>query len=258
MDFIKKHYEKILLSIVLLGLAAVATMFPVKFNAAANLLDREFVEPLDQPAMPPMDIEGDTNLNITVKVDLGEHHVVNPVEWSRKGTRGYPYRSADRLGAGAAVVRNIVPQTLIIDFVGLRPGSSARPKYVMSVGIQDEGRPKVRKQTLELNQRGKSFTIRGVEGPPANPTAVVLEMEDSKITLTVRKGEPYKEIIGYKADLFYPPTQRELKGVEEKDQITLGNERYEVIVVSANEVIVSKPADRHITKERVSIYWNKK
>src|SRR5882724_5492339 len=90
MDFLKKHYEKVLLGVVLLGLAVALAFLPFKIaSEKANLESAR--EALIQRPVKPL-----TNLDLTVPeaalkrvaasfgIDLStSNKVFNPVPWQR-------------------------------------------------------------------------------------------------------------------------------------------------------------------------------
>src|SRR5262245_4632431 len=90
MDFIKKNYEKILLSVVLLGLAGAVAYLLIKIpkekEELAQIRDR-----LLTPKPKPLDPVDMTRLNTAYKrLDTparlnysGDHNLLNPVQWQK-------------------------------------------------------------------------------------------------------------------------------------------------------------------------------
>src|SRR3974390_220798 len=114
MDFLKKHYEKLLLGIVLLGLAVAAAFLPIKINSERAMLDQKKSE-LTHPKVVPL-----TNLDLTgpedalklmatpALINFSEpNKLFNPMPW-QKAPDGRLIR-ADRVGPSALSVTNITP-----------------------------------------------------------------------------------------------------------------------------------------------------
>ena len=96
MDFIKKHYEKIVLSVVLLSLAVGAALLPLKVSdVRQNLEDTQAgLTVRSKPKLfKPVDL---TTNEIVVKRSLNvkpfdfatPHNIFNPVEWRKKPDGG--------------------------------------------------------------------------------------------------------------------------------------------------------------------------
>ena len=103
MDFVKKHYEKILLSVVLLGLVGALVFMPFMITSDRHRLARHAarassatsVKPLD-----PLDLTRETNvlerLQSPYKLDFSTtNKLFNPVQWQRAAD-GTPHQNQNR------------------------------------------------------------------------------------------------------------------------------------------------------------------
>ena len=119
MDFLKKHYEKILLGVVLVGLAgAVVSMLFVISGEQQRLQD--MANSVLHPNVRPL-----TNLDMTiaeqalkraatpVSVDLGPpNRLFNPMAWQKSSDGRLLPR--EKVGPGLLVVSNVQPLYLIL------------------------------------------------------------------------------------------------------------------------------------------------
>src|SRR5438477_1176675 len=123
MDFLKKHYEKVLLGVVLLGLAVAVAFLPFKIASERQKLE-DMRNTLIHPKVKPL-----TNLDLTLyqssltlmatpsQIDLStSNRLFNPMPWQQ--TRDVPPRliRSDKAGPTAAVATNIVPLYLRLTF----------------------------------------------------------------------------------------------------------------------------------------------
>src|ERR1017187_7499156 len=120
MDFVKKHYEKILLSVVLLGLMGVLVfmlyLIPSDRQRLADIrlsIISHAVKPLD-----PLDLTRETNVSARLqspyKLDFSTtNKLFNPVQW-QKTPDGRLMKLASGNEVGLAVITKITPLCLIL------------------------------------------------------------------------------------------------------------------------------------------------
>jgi|SRR5207249_4607016 len=116
MDFLKKHYEKIILGIVLVGLAAAVAFIPFKVASERKDLEEQRIILIQRNAKPL------TNLDLTVPetalkrvatplaLDLATpHRLFNPMPW-QKGASGQLIKYDDsHIGPKAVTVTKVTP-----------------------------------------------------------------------------------------------------------------------------------------------------
>ena len=138
MEFLKKHYEKIILSVVLLGLAVVAAYLPIKVNQekeSENTRKQSLIGAAAKP-FPPVDLSTNeavlTKVKTPIKFDIsGRHNLFNPVPWvKRPNGELIKVQTGDEIGIGALEVSAINPLHLIISFDGIAgdPSAAKDPK----------------------------------------------------------------------------------------------------------------------------------
>ena len=87
-------------------------------------------------------------------------------------------------------------------------------------------------------KKGRAYIIRGIKGAIDDPDALALEIVDTGQTVTISKNNPFKEVDGHIAEMFYPPESRNLPKVKLDDNIALDNEEYKVVEITNNLVRV--------------------
>lgn len=254
MDFLKKHYEKILLGIVLLGLAAAFVYLPFKIAAEKQQLT-DMESSLLRPKYKPL-----TNLDLTfadsalkkmgapVSLDFGPpNRLVNPRAWQQ--THDTPPRliPTDKTGPMAVVVTNITPLYLSVTLDEVRPADPAdpasTPKYLISVEKQAAPRrdqQKKRPYLCKVGEKNENFQLKEIGGAPDNPTNIVLVLSDGE-TVNINKEKPYRRVDGYMASLYYDPQKKRWTDQRMGQTLNINGEDYKIVAISKDEVVLSAP-----------------
>src|SRR5262245_12068099 len=124
MEFLKKHYEKIILSVVLLGLAGVAAMLPIRVNKEKENEEARKQQLLAAPVKAMEDINLSTNRAVLEKVKApiqfdiaGRHNLFNPVPWVQTPAGALiKVQTGNEIGIQALEVTAIKPLDLIVKF----------------------------------------------------------------------------------------------------------------------------------------------
>lgn len=255
MRFLKAHYEKIILSIVLLGLAAAAALMPMKVSAEREKEDARKTELIGKKVAPFPPIDLSSNVAALERLDqpehlklAGEHNLFNPVRWQRLPD-GRIQKGAS-VGLNAVKIINITPLHLRVFFDGVT-GEAPNFKYIISE-IRENERAAKQPRTAVKGQENTWFKLEDVEGPPENPTAVKLTLKPTANTkekdpVIVGPQQPYERIIGYSADLQYEPDNLIKKNLRVHDDITFGGETYNVVAITQNEVVLSAKSNKKQT-----------
>src|SRR4030095_6461287 len=115
MQFLKKHYEKILLSVVLLGLAAASAALPWMVGQTQDQIENMVTSVKKSKPKPwsPLDLSTNQQINQRiegpVKVKLaGEHNLFNPVKWVRTADgRIKKIVTGNEMGVGALRITKV-------------------------------------------------------------------------------------------------------------------------------------------------------
>jgi len=244
MQFLKKHFEKIILSAVLAGLGAAAFWLSVAVKDARESLTSGFVDPPTARPLPGVE----SNLAV-LRVALqkltdappitlsGDHNVFNPVTW-RRASDGKLFKMT-RSGVEALEVTKIAPLYFTISLL-----SKVGEGYKLTA--QPPKGPKVMSQFARPHEPKptplKPYTIVGTNAPPENPTllAVQLLIPETKETVTVTTNTPYKRVVGFVADLKYSgsDTTNVFTNRSVDDALQFSGESFKIIAIASNAVTV--------------------
>ena len=266
MRFLKKHYEKVILSIVLLGLVAVAAAIPYKVSQVRESLEetKSKVKKTPPKAFQPVNLTtNETTLRRfagSIKFDLSDDHTVfNPARWEKRPNGSLAKLPSGRyLGPGALVVNRIAELSLIVSFDNVAvTGTPENPRYNYGFVVVRETDPSPRKtQIAMLGQKNSLFTLNKVEGPLEAPTEMLLVLRDENQAIRVTKGQPFRRVVGYAAELEYPPRRQKFPRLfKVKDSLKLDGdpESYKIVAIDASEVVLSAES----TQKRTSIKWTR-
>lgn len=246
MDFLKKHYEKIILSIVLVGLAVAAAGLPLQVSRVNALLEDTRTDMLRRTKPKPFQPLDDylrTNRAVVQRLAAGAsdiklaagHNVFNPVEWKKRPDGSiYKVLSGSELGAGALEITKIDELRLIISFEV--PGGDA---YRVNFLRESDKNPKPVTRTAKVGVPNDLFTITQAEGSSENPDALLIQLKDGKDQLRVPKQGGYNEVIGYAADLRYVPGKQVFQRRRKGDSLKIEDETYKIVAIDRNEVVLS-------------------
>ncbi len=247
MGFLKKHYEKVLLSVVLLGLAIAAYWLPMAVQQARTE-SKVPVAPArpKSNSIPALDFKTElaalkAMASPTPVSFSGEHRLVNPATWKRM-----PDGSVKKflsMGADALVITTIRPLFTIITY-----DRAASSGVYINVQQQAKGESKFQ-EYLKVGEQSKSklFTIREVKGDVDDPSEVVIKLADLQETVSLKKGQPYQKVDDYSADLKYPPENKSFSGKRKGELINFGGENRKIVYIGGNEIRITEQTGNQIT-----------
>lgn len=221
MEFLKNHYEKLILGLMLLLMAAGAVMLVLEVGTVQEELDKykKMIVNHDGKAPPTVDL---TNL-VKVLKEVGNppqldfvkvHKLFNPDPWY-VGTNG-DLIAGTNVGVNALVVLSITPLPLILELASVttndRPSVRVNMTRMFSKTPQDQTRKSV---SMALNVTNTANTIdaarklvllpREIGGTPEAPT-VSFELHDPNkdpLKFTISKTHAYTNVMDYAAHILY-------------------------------------------------------
>ena len=264
MDFFKKHYEKVLLGVVLLGLAVGAALLPWMISGERKTLQdladdirKRPVKPLPELELSP-EWQKATNLLLRagapMNLDLSsDNRLFNPVQWQKMPDgRLIKIAQGNEIGVNAVVVTKLTPLDTVITLESVLKFESGPPRYM--IGIKREAAANLRDRGLRTVGAGvnekkekEGFIIREAKGPADNPE-LTLELTDTGDRVSLSKAKPFKRADGYMADLSYPPEKRTWVNQRVGSHIRIGNEDYNLVAISADEVVLSAPSGKKTSR----------
>ena len=249
MDFLKKHYEKVLLGVVLVGLAIAAAALPFFISSEQDKL-HSLTSGVLNPKVQPL-----TNLDMTLPegalkrlatpatIDFGPpNRLFNPMPWQKAADNKLILGT--RVGPTALVVTNINPLELRLTLDSVTTVSDTGPKYV--IGIEKQAAPvpaqRSKKQaycTLNPPSKNETFAMLDVKGPPDDPTQIIVELKDTGEKAVIAKDKPFKRVDGYTADLHYDLEKKAWGNRRVGSQVSFNGEDYNIVAINQNEVVLS-------------------
>ena len=136
----------------------------------------------------------------------------NPVEWERAvdGTL-IKIDSGNEVGPAAVTITSITPLYFMLTLDSVQTNEFG-VRYI--IGVERQAAPVAwqrakRQHYASVGEKNEAFTITAVQGPPANPTQLILQLTDSGETATISKNKPFRRVDGYMADLKYRSRREE-------------------------------------------------
>ena len=246
MEFLKKHYEKMVLGVVLLGLLGSLVFLPVYIAADKQRLT-DLIARVTNPrvkALPDLDLTVPTavvtRLQSPLQLDLETgNKVFNPFEW-QKSLEGKLILKDKSTGAQVAVVTNITALCLVLTLDSVITNELGAT-YVIGVEKQTAATAVRRRKTTHYvsmsNKSNDTFSLVEVKGAPESPDALVLKLVDSGELATLPHDKPFQRVDAYVADLYYA-LEKNVFHCHVNDKIAFGGTDYLVSDISKNELIL--------------------
>ena len=258
MNFIKKHYEKILLGGVLLGLFAALLYLPIAIGRDKANLQQTIEGIIKKRPKPiePLDMSEQNSaldrVQSSYELDFeNTNRLFNPMPWQMTSDRRLiELRSGKEVGPEAVEVAKVAPLYFILRLESIEPANQfSAARYVVSIERQDapiapQRRP--RKHWLSVGEKDAELSLMSATGPADNPQ-LTLQWIDSGEQVTISKTKSYREVIGYAADLKYPVQNKHWDDQRVGALINLNGKDYKVVVIDANEVVLSAQANQKKT-----------
>jgi hypothetical protein len=248
MDFLKKHYEKIILSVVLLAMVYFALGLPRKINQEREELTT-YQKDLEGGAtnrVPTLDLSGREQLVRQLSSPVtnqfaGAHNVWNPVQW-KQGREGIVRVPSQDDVVNQFKITAIRPLKFT---VAIEEGTSGTGDALrIRVAVTDQSRmpktlqrPQLRNPKLS-GDANDLFKLISYKGDPNRLTELVLELRKGARQITLSAGKPYEEIVGYEADAVFELDGKPYKELREGSQLRFDREGYKVIAITASNVTI--------------------
>jgi hypothetical protein len=257
MEFLKKHYEKLILSVVLLGLAAAVAALPMKVSQEKQK-EEDRKQALINPAVkpyPPVDLTTNQNVLTKVKTPItfeisGKHNLFNPVPWEKRpNAELFKIKTGNESGIGALKVVGTRPLQMIVKLDDVSGKDATDLKYIITVIRETDKTPK-NTRALSKGTPTAIGMVKDVVGPPEAPTEIIFTAPGGK-QISISKEKPYTEVIGYAADLLYPPTGWTKPNARKDEEILVANDKYKIVAIDKDTVIFSANSNKKQTTKKV-------
>jgi len=246
MQFLKKHYEKILLGVVLAGLIGVLVFMLFYIAADKQAMEDKINGVINSPAKALPDLDLTTNSAAVTRLqspfvldfETG-NKVFNPFEWQK--TLDNQIVKKANLTAQVAVVTGITPLSLVLSLDSVATNELGA-RYVIGVEKQAAAvAAKRRKQQryVSVGDKNDTFMLLSVKGAPENPDALLVKILDTGETATVTHDKPFRRVDAYMADFRYDPEKKVFRARRVGDKVSFGGTDYQVVDVNQNELILA-------------------
>jgi hypothetical protein len=256
MEFLKKHYEKLILSLVLLALAVVAVLLFVQVGSFKESLESQLNTRTTgkHKELAPADLNTNLlkQLRSTVQVPLGTPRpTFNGPRW-RRAANGDAVPDTTRSDQGPAGISALttMPLYLSVEFAKT-VGTTEAPRYEFLIGREFEKAVNKRGNlTLSAragegvrlpSQKTDLFRLAEVKGAPAEPTELVIQLTEGNERASVIPHKPFRRVMGYSAAFTYGSEKRSFKNVRVDDSLPLSGVTYKVVAITENELVLSAP-----------------
>jgi hypothetical protein len=257
MSFLKKHYEKIFLGAVLLGLFIALLYLPFAIAHDKQELD-DIVNSIIQTRpklLQPLDMSAQNSAlgRVQSSFDLDfdtTNRLFNPMKWQKTPDGHWIENRTGNELAGAVKVLKITPLYFILRLDSVEAANSFSPaRYVVSVERQDapispQRRP--RKHYLSVGDKDAELSLISATGPADNPQ-LLLQVLESGEQVALKKNKPFQEVTAYAADLRYPPQNKQWYDQRVGGMLNLYGEDYKVVVIEQNDVVISAQSNQKKT-----------
>ena len=245
MQFLKRHWEKILLSAVLAGLGVAAFWLSVAVKEATKETKAKLRQASKSKPYEPVNLavlrDGLRSLTNPPPFSLsGEHNLFNPVTWKTRRNEWFPFK-ATITGPAALVVTDIRPLYFTL---GLESQQGVDGFNLIAKHDWRDLGPTLRwyARVGEKATVRKPYPIVGTNGAPDNPAMLVLQVKipETDEVVAVSSNAPYKTVEGYEADLNYKASDMTNRFTQKHvdNPLNLSGEPYKVIAIASNAVTV--------------------
>jgi hypothetical protein len=247
MQFLKKHYEKILLGVVLAGMVGVLVFMLFYIAADKRAVEEMTTAIIDTPAKPLPPLDQSTNNTVMTRMESvyaldfeTGNKLFNPFEWQKTPDNWMVKKAASV--AEAAVVTNITPLYFVVSLDSIMTNDLGA-RYVVGVERQADKNPAKRNKQQKYVSAGDkpndTFALMEVKGAPGNPDALILKLVDSGEAVTISRNQPYRRVDGYMADFRYDLEKKVFQRRRVGDKVSFGGTDYIVFEISQSGLILS-------------------
>ncbi|HTY87859.1 MAG TPA: hypothetical protein VMB80_10375 [Candidatus Acidoferrum sp.] len=263
MDFVKKHYEKILLAVVLLGLVGALVFLPFLIERDQRKVEEmsSFVRRPNNKPLAALDLTSQSNLMQRLRspyvVDFATtNRLFNPLQWQLKPDGSIIPVRPGTVGPEAVVVTKIMPLYTILTLEAVDTNSLATnaqaARYVISVEHQAAAAPGQRGKRQHYASAGDKvdiFKILEIKGTLEDPSQLqmILQLTDTGERVTLTKGQPFRRADGYTADLKYDPENKKWQAQREGSVLKFNFDEYNIVAITPDTVILSARSNQKKT-----------
>jgi hypothetical protein len=255
---VKRHYEKVILALALIGLIG-AVIYLNEMKSAENEKIEKYNQNIGKRKGKPVPSVDASALSLAMQHSTNPpalnfsppHNLFNPVKWQKRLDGSLlKVETGREVGPQALEIVKIAPLHLTIT-LDQQSGSGVNMSVTQEAHTNRFWRVKMQSflttnNASERIHRSRVFTLRDLKVMPDGPVADIELADGTKATVTVNK--PFSRVEGYKVDLSYPPEKKNFPDRRVGDVLALAGEDYIIVAITPNEVVVSaRSNDRRTT-----------
>jgi hypothetical protein len=243
---IQKHYEKLILGVVLLAVAATSFWLSIKAGDVAKDLAEKLQTKTSRNQKPLKPVTLDASAEALARLGAasaykldGEHNTFNPLTWVYD--KDHILHSVIDNGSGGLSFEKAIPLNLTVEFAGVA-GTGDPYRYQFTITKDYEKKPADRHPkttSLSEGQKNELFSLKEVKGPKDAPTELVLEMLDGGEKFSVSAGKPYVTPLGWAADIKSLLDNHVFAAKRASESFTHRNSQYKIVAIQKDELVVS-------------------
>jgi hypothetical protein len=253
-DICRQHWEKLLLTLVLIGLAGAAYYLYDQSRQEKQKIEDYFSQKVRQKTkmVGVVDLANyESAMNVLEHPPAlnfsTPHNLFNPVKWQRQPDGSFlKIQTGKEIGPDALKVAAIRPLHLSLA-VDRTAGSgvfmvftnqafpAAYPVLYRKMFFMKEGL--TNSMPLSLTNL-LTFVLKDAK-PPEDPKEWLVEFSDSGERAVITKEKPYSRVEDYEADLRYDVENKTFSKVRVGGKIRLSGEDYNIVAINPNEVLLS-------------------
>ena len=257
MEFLKKHYEKIVLGVVLAGLVGALVFMPFYIssdNAATEETTRTIIMNPSAKELTNLDLTiqsgASSRLRQSYKLDLETtNRLYNPMEW-QKNQENVLVPVLSHIGVQMVVVTNIAPLYLVVSLKNVVTNEIG-VRYSIGIERQAEKTPGKRRELQRSAAVGDKandiFSQLRIKGPAEAPEEISVKLVDSGDVISFAPDKPLRRIAAYSADFRYDPEKKVFRAKRVGDKVSFNGVDFLVDDVNQDELVLQDQSNQKKT-----------
>lgn len=258
MQFLKNHYEKILLGAVLLGLVGVLVAMWFVIGADRQKMEdlKNTYFPKAPTPLPDLDLKAQDEAMRRVASPpvldwSATNRLFNPVQWLvDKNGKLIKVDNPNKIGPGAVVITKIEPLYFTIT---LETASTNELGGFYTFTEEDQSafiasQRRVRRHYAAPGEtvpddrvvpgKNEGFKLVAFKGAPENPDELDLILLGTGEAVKVSKSKPFQRVDGYTASLTYAPDKLNATGLRVGSLLRFGGDTYNIVGIDQSQMVL--------------------
>jgi hypothetical protein len=230
---------------------------PIKVSSEQRTIEDLNASLVKAPAKPLKPVDLTTNeiaiARLKGSIDFvlaGQHNLFNPVKWQRKPDGGWI--KASEAGLNFLEITKITPLTASVTLDEIA-GEGNTVRFTLTVQNEANRQARAVRRVLTLQSTNSPpLTLKSVQTNAAGEVSLQVFLDKDKTPITITTNKPFSQMVAYAADLKSDTYNFNRKNLRVKDQFTLGEETYNIVAISRDEVVLSA----HSNAKQTTLKYN--